>query len=159
MRDRSGISATRKAHWYTDMRYTSVPPIASIRYATEVPPSGGDTNFMNMYKVYDSLLGKLKLRIEDLSIKHDRSYTAVGDLRHGYEPIIDVSKSPGAIHPIVGRHPVTGSVSLYRDRPLNSYVVRSVRGRIRCVCGRTLAIHRGIGVACRHKWKVGDVVI
>lgn len=86
-----GHLGAKEAYWHTDMCYTDVPPIASILYAVEVPGSGGNTEFMNMYSVYDAIPADLKEVISTLSIKHDRSYTAVGELRYGFNDVTDVA--------------------------------------------------------------------
>ena len=44
-----------EAVWHTDMSYLDVPPKASMLYALEVPPTGGNTSFCTMYGVYESL--------------------------------------------------------------------------------------------------------
>ena len=41
--------------WHTDMSYNPLPPRASLLYALEVPPDGGNTGFLNMYAAYDTL--------------------------------------------------------------------------------------------------------
>ncbi len=117
-----GHLGAKEAYWHTDMCYTDSPPIASILYAIEVPSTGGNTEFMDMYNVYNSLPAELKELISNLSIKHDHSYTAVGDLRFGYEPVIDVVTCPGAIHPLVQVHPITKKTYLYLGRRLNAYI-------------------------------------
>jgi taurine dioxygenase len=154
-----GHLGNKEAYWHTDMCYTPVPPIASILYAVEVPPIGGDTGFMNMYEAYDRLPDRLKHRIESLSIKHDRSYTAVGDLRHGYEPVTDVSRSPGALHPIVRQHPITRRVSLYLGRRLNSYVVGLPVAESEALLNELWQYTEAPEIIWHHKWKVGDLLI
>ena len=69
-----GSLGAGEATWHTDMSYLEVPPKASMLYALEVPPTGGDTYFNNMYAAYESLPEKLKTRIEGLSLKHDGTY-------------------------------------------------------------------------------------
>src|SRR5437868_14638209 len=59
-----------EAVWHTDMSYLDVPPMASMLYALEVPPTGGNTSFCTMYGVYEALPAKLKERIAALKIKH-----------------------------------------------------------------------------------------
>lgn len=154
-----GHLGNKEAYWHTDMCYMPVPPIASILYAVEIPHVGGDTGFMNMSKVYDRLPDRLKLRIAGLSIKHDRSYTAVGDLRHGYEPVTDVSKSPGAVHPIVRSHPITRRVSLYLGRRLNSYVVGLPVAESEALLNELWHYAETPELIWHHKWKVGDLLI
>ena len=39
--------------WHTDMSYIETPPTASLLYALELPSSGGDTSFLNMYSAYE----------------------------------------------------------------------------------------------------------
>src|ERR1700733_6474548 len=56
-----GSLGAGEATWHTDMSYLQDPTKASILCALEVPPSGGDTYFSNMYRAYESLSDELKL--------------------------------------------------------------------------------------------------
>jgi len=47
-----GSLGAGEAVWHTDMSYLPDPPKASMLYALEVPPSGGDTSFSNMYAAH-----------------------------------------------------------------------------------------------------------
>ena len=78
-----------EAMWHTDMSYLDLPPKASMLYALEVPPTGGNTSFCTMYGIYDSLPAKLKERIDGLCIKHDGTYTSGGYVRQGIVPTDD----------------------------------------------------------------------
>src|SRR6266511_1161611 len=75
-----------EAVWHTDMSYLDVPPKASLLYALEVPPTGGNTSFCSMYRLYEALPAPLKARIEGLKIKHDGTYNSGGYLRQGATP-------------------------------------------------------------------------
>src|ERR1700728_1476838 len=44
-----------EAVWHTDMSYLPDPPMASMLYALEIPPAGGNTGFVNMYAIYEAL--------------------------------------------------------------------------------------------------------
>ena len=44
-----------EAVWHTDMSYNEIPPKASALYSIEVPPTGGNTGFLNMYAAYNAL--------------------------------------------------------------------------------------------------------
>ena len=44
-----GSLGAGEATWHTDMSYLDDPPKASMLYALEVPPSGGNTYFSSMY--------------------------------------------------------------------------------------------------------------
>jgi hypothetical protein len=67
-----GSLGAGEAVWHTDMSYLELPPKASMLYALEVPPSGGNTSFCSMYAVYDGLPPSLKRRIaaEDQARRH-----------------------------------------------------------------------------------------
>src|SRR5258708_12881292 len=69
-----GSLGAGEAVWHTDMSYLDVPPMASMLYALEVPPAGGNTSFCSMYAVYEALPNELKLRIPDLKIKPHATY-------------------------------------------------------------------------------------
>ncbi len=90
-----------EAVWHTDMSYLDVPPKASMLYALEIPPRGGNTSFCCMYAVYEALPAALKARIEGLRIKHDGTYNSGGYVRQGVTPTDDPRTSPGALHPLV----------------------------------------------------------
>src|SRR5690348_17787318 len=55
-----GSLGAGEAVWHTDMSYLEAPPMASMLYAIEVPPAGGNTSFCNMYTAFDTLPAELK---------------------------------------------------------------------------------------------------
>src|ERR1700682_777937 len=73
-----GSLGAGEATWHTDMSYLEDPPKASILYALDVPPTGGNTYFTNMYRAYESLPDELKRRIAGFSLKHDGTYNSGG---------------------------------------------------------------------------------
>src|SRR5260370_11319154 len=93
--------------------YLDAPPMASMLYALEVPPAGGNTSFCSMYAVYEALPDGLKRRIANLKIKHDGTYNSGGYLRQGVTATDDPRTSPGDVHPLVCTHPDTRRAMLY----------------------------------------------
>jgi taurine dioxygenase len=112
-----------EAIWHADMTYVERPPMAAILYAIEIPPSGGDTYWANMYAAYDTLPAELGRRIEGREAVHDATYNSAGAMRKGYQDVTDPRRAPGARHPLVRTHPETGRRSLFLGRRRNSYVV------------------------------------
>ncbi len=108
--------------WHTDMSYNDLPPRASLLYALEVPPEGGNTGFLNMYSAYDTLPDELKRAVEGKSCIHDSSRNSAGELRRGFQQTLDVRQTPGAIHPLVRLHPVTKRKTLFLGRRPGAYV-------------------------------------
>jgi taurine dioxygenase len=109
--------------WHQDMSYNELPPKASLLYGLETPSAGGETFFYNLYKAYATLPQILKSRIQQLSCKHDATRNSSGQLRKGFEERYSNAERPGAIHPLVVRHPETGRPSLYLGRRPNAWIV------------------------------------
>lgn len=118
-----GALGSGEAEWHTDMSYIPAPPSASVLYGREVVTDGGRTWFANMYAALSDLPPDLRGAINGRAANHDSTYTSAGDLRKGMAEVRDVSQAPGARHPIVRRHPVSGRDALYLGRRTNGWVV------------------------------------
>lgn len=117
-----GALGDGEAVWHADMTYKPVPPKAALLLGREVPPSGGDTHFANMYMAYDTLPAELRAQIEGLQCVHDASRNSAGQLRLGFADNTDPRLTVGAIHPLVRVDASTGRKSLYLGRRRNAYV-------------------------------------
>jgi taurine dioxygenase len=145
--------------WHNDMTYLPNPPPASVLCAVELPPAGGDTWFCNMYLAYETLPAALHARIAGLSANHDSSYTSAGTLRKGFEEVADVSKAPGAMHPLVLTHPETGRKALYLGRRRNAYVAGMPLAESEALLDELWAHATQEKFAMKHGWRLGDVVM
>jgi taurine dioxygenase len=100
--------------WHSDTTYLERPPMASMLYAIEIPPYGGDTLFANQYLAYETLSDGYRRMLDGLigissSLKADASRTREDRLRAaGVE-----HKALIAEHPVVRTHPETGRKALY----------------------------------------------
>jgi alpha-ketoglutarate-dependent taurine dioxygenase len=141
-----GILGSGDVDWHSDMVAFAEPPSASLLHALEVPPSGGDTLFMNMYLAWETLPEDVKRRIVGLRLKH-----AVAGGSSG--------AGTGASHPIVCTHPETGCNALF----LGSRANTSVEGLPAPESEELLALLWGHVMQWRfiwrHQWRVGDVVV
>jgi taurine dioxygenase len=100
--------------WHSDTSYLERPPMASMLYAIEIPPYGGDTLFANQYLAYETLSDGLKATLDRLtginsSLKADASRTREDALRAAGEK----TKVLTGEHPVVRTHPETGRKALY----------------------------------------------
>ena len=109
--------------WHQDMSYKPLPPKASILYGLETPKTGGDTWFYNLYKACETLPPALRARIQGRSCKHDATRNSAGQLRAGFQETYSNQDRPGAIHPLVIRHPDTGRAALHLGRRPNAWIV------------------------------------
>ena len=117
-----GALGAYESIWHTDMSYNPQPPSASALYALEVPPSGGDTGFANMYLAYETLPEALLGRIKGRLCRHDATHNSAGELRRGFTEVTDPRRTPGADHPIIRTHPVTGRKALFLGRRRNACI-------------------------------------
>jgi taurine dioxygenase len=154
-----GSLGAGEAVWHTDMSYLDVPPMASMLYALEVPPAGGNTSFCSMYAVYEALPDGLKRQIANLKIKHDGTYNSGGYLRQGVTPTDDPRTSPGAVHPLVCTHPETGRRMLYLGRRRNAYLVGLELAESEALLDELWEFVSRPEFAWEHIWRVGDLVL
>lgn len=149
----------QEVFWHSDTSYRECPPSASVLYCLKVPNWGGDTEFSNMYLALETLEPSLRARIDTLTVKNDATYNAGGHLRAGFEPIDDLSKSPGAVHPIVRTHPETGRNALNLGRRLRAYIPGLALEESEKLLDQLWAHATQDFLAWRQRWQVGDVVI
>ncbi len=57
--------------WHTDSSYRQQPCIGSLLHGVEISRTGGETQFINMYSVYDELPDSLKRQVEGRRARHD----------------------------------------------------------------------------------------
>jgi len=148
-----------EAVWHTDMSYLDLPPKASMLYALEVPPSGGNTSFCSMYAIYEALPAALKSRIASLKIKHDGTYNSGGYVRQGVTATDDPLTSPGVVHPLLCTHPDTRRRMLYLGRRRNAYLIGLTLAESEALLDELWEVVDRSEFAWEHVWRVGDLVL
>jgi taurine dioxygenase len=148
-----------EAIWHTDMSYRETPVSAAILHAWEVPPQGGDTSFANQYLAYETLPHDLREKIAGRLMIHDETYNSAGQLRKGFKEVTDPREAPGARHPIVRTHPVTGRKCLYLGRRRNGCILVLDLDDSEETLDRLWAHASQPSLAWTHKWQKGDVLI
>jgi taurine dioxygenase len=154
-----GSLGAGEATWHTDMSYLQDPPKASILYALEVPRSGGNTYFCNMYQAYESLPKELKRRIEGLALKHDGTFNSGGYVRQGVTPSDDPVTCPGTFHPLVCTHPETKRRMLYLGRRRNAYIGGLSISDSESLLDQLWSYATREDFAWHNEWRVGDLVL
>jgi len=148
-----------EAVWHADMTYIETPPKAGILYALEVPPSGGNTYFADMYAAYDALSDDLKDRIENRIAIHDASRNSAGQLRKGYAEVTNVRETLGARHSLVRADPDRGRKALFLGRRRSSYISGLAVDESEALLDRLWAHAGEARFAMCHEWQVGDLLI
>jgi taurine dioxygenase len=154
-----GSLGAGEAVWHTDMSYLDRPPKASMLYALEVPPVGGNTYFCNMYQAYESLPDSLKRRISGLTLKHDATYNSGGYVRQGLTAVDDPVTSAGVYHPLVCTHPETGRRALYLGRRRNAYIGGLPLAESESLLDELWSYATRDEIVWHNEWKTGDVVL
>jgi taurine dioxygenase len=154
-----GILGDGEAVWHADMTYVDVPPKAAVLYSLEVPPSGGNTYFADMFAAYEALPEELKRRAEGKVAVHDASRNSAGQLRKGYKEVADVRETIGARHPLVRTEPKTGRKALFLGRRPNSYVVGMEVAESEALLDALWAHATEPRFAMCHQWRSGDVLM
>jgi len=145
--------------WHTDMSYNPLPPRASLLYALEVPADSGNTGFLNMYAAYETLTPELKRAIEGKTCIHDSSRNSAGELRKGFQRTVDVRHTPGAVHPLVRLHPVTGRKALFLGRRPGAYVHGLEVEESEALLDAIWTHATQEKFAWYQKWRAGDLVM
>ncbi|MBO0735542.1 MAG: TauD/TfdA family dioxygenase [Alphaproteobacteria bacterium] len=154
-----GALGAYESIWHTDMSYNPQPPSASALYALEVPPSGGDTGFANMYLAYETLPEALLGLIRGRLCRHDATHNSAGELRRGFTEVTDPRRTPGADHPIIRTHPVTGRKALFLGRRRNACIQGLELEESERLLDALWAHATRPELTWYQQWQVGDLVL
>ncbi len=103
--------------FHTDGEDKAIPNAGSMLYAVQVPPERGDTLFVDMVAVYQSLPQEVKAAIAGRRARYSRI-----DLHAAHYPLMDPLtpaqklERPDVWHPLARVHPHSGRTSLYIGR-------------------------------------------
>jgi alpha-ketoglutarate-dependent taurine dioxygenase len=147
--------------WHTDLSWFEAPPKATMLYAEEVPPWGGDTLFANLHLAWDRLTPTFRAMLGGQVAIHsgygtyntNAALKSIKVVEEGWE----VSQTE-VEHPLVPRHPDT-------DRPflfINPNVVR-IKGMTdaesRPILDYLMKAATRPDLTCRVTWKAGSITV
>ena len=109
------------ASWHSDWSFQECPPSATLLHSKIIPPTGGDTFFINTHEAYVDLSNDIKQKIKNLMVSHSaiRPYADDGfyALEKDKDRSMKIIPSPKAkeifLHPLVRTHPETRKKSLF----------------------------------------------
>lgn len=106
--------------WHSDWSFQETPPQGTCLYGITIPPTGGDTLFVNQYKALSEMPDELRRRIEGRRAIHSarNAYSPKGMYGAGDKGrSMDIRASDEAdaahAHPFIRVHPETGRESLF----------------------------------------------
>ena len=144
-------------HFHSDQCYLEKPAAGTFLYAIEVPSSGGDTLFLNMYKAYETLPADIKARIDGRKALNAYLYDSTTRAVNGSK--VDFTAHPHYVQPIVRTHPATKRKALYVNR-LMTFTVEGLDDDDGSALLNTLFDHMERDqFIYAHHWRVGDLVL
>jgi len=102
--------------WHTDHSYDAEPAMGSILVARDLPPSGGDTLFADMYAAFDTLAPKMQKKLLGMRAVHSSAHIfgEGGAYAETDQKVMAGSRdTPETVHPVIIRHPGSGKAALY----------------------------------------------
>jgi len=144
--------------WHTDSSYRSIPCTGALLHGVEVSRTGGETQFTNMYLVYDSLPDALKRQIEGRKALHDFGHMHT---QAALKPLTEEEKAamPAVWQPMVRKHPVTGRKSLYISPIYNDAVEGMEKQDARRLLAELTAFAGDPRFVYTHRWETDDVLM
>jgi len=155
---KNGKLQVRGENYHTDHSNDLAPPKATTLVAVQIPPHGGDTQFVDVRQAFDDLPAPMQQRIVGLRSLHvhqsSRSPRSFAKLSAE-----DMARIPRTLQPLVIRHPDSGRPALY----LNTGRMEGIEGMddeaayalIEQLYTHATQPH----YEYRHRWQVGDLVI
>ena len=147
--------------WHTDHSYDRVPAMGSILVARELPESGGDTMFANMYTAYDTLPADLKREIAGLRAIHSNRHVfgeggayQQSDSAKAFSNADLVSET---VHPVVLTHPESGRKALYVNPAFTTAFAGRTPEQSQPLLMQLYAHAIRKEAVCRFKWREGSV--
>jgi taurine dioxygenase len=146
--------------WHADNTYLPKPPMGSILRAVQLPATGGDTLWANMYVAYEAFSPAMQRFLDGLTAVHDltRMLTIARSNNQATEAIDEMQKKyPPQRHPVVRTNPKTGRKALFVSRNWVSRI-EGLSERENEILKPFLFDHqRDPMFQCRFSWKPGSV--
>jgi taurine dioxygenase len=152
--------------WHSDSSHRPEPVKSTILYAVKNPERGGDTEYCNMYMVYDALPERLRSAVA--------GRTAIHHVSKARNPRVSISRErPDAkdyyaqaerIHadvhqPVIRTHPETGRQAVYVS-PRFTLAIDDMDPEIsESLLTEIFAIMKQREFHYRHKWRDNDLVM
>jgi len=110
--DRRMVYQSGNQLWHTDSSFKPVPATSSLLSGREVPPAGGETEFVSMRHAYATLPEDTRRRIEGRVVVHSIIYSRSTIAPGLFDPEQEKALPP-VRHALVRANPTNGRKSIY----------------------------------------------
>lgn len=138
--------------WHSDTAYLEEPTMGAMLYAIDIPDSGGDTIFANMYQVLESLSTGLVDFLRPLSAINEADKEAIAATRPNAQ-----KRGLAAEHPVIRTHPDTGKPLLYVNRAHTTRFVGMTEADSRPILDYLFEQIERPEFSCRYTWQPGNL--
>ena len=157
VKDRDDVH-TLGGYWHSDQMFTPTPVMATMLYAKQVPPQGGDTLFTNAYLAHDALSDGMK---EMLAPLRTVNIYEMKKERAAAMRVNAIDEEPmRAEHPLIRTHPETGRKTLYISY---AGITRRIAGMTDTESQPLLGYLRKHAArpefTCRFRWEAGSLAV
>jgi taurine dioxygenase len=144
--------------WHTDGSWRRATGQATMLYAEQIPSSGGDTSFADMYSAYEALDPKERAELARLRAFHNLNFSR--NRRHGEEPMTEAQRAavPPVDHPVIRTHPETGRKCVFlgdHAESIEGMDYAQGRSLIDALNDRIVALAR----VYTHRWRPRDFMV
>ncbi len=141
--------------FHIDSGYAEKPYKYTFLYGLELPSTGGNTRFVNMYTAYEKLPDEIKRKIAGRKALHVHEYKRAERV----DTSADVSDAPHWSHPIVITHPETGRKSLFVDRLMTFRVEGMSHAESEDLLNLLFDHSENPAFIYEHEWRLKDLIM
>jgi taurine dioxygenase len=141
--------------FHIDSGYSARPYKYTFLHALELPSTGGNTMFSNMYKAYEAVPEGLKQKLRGKKALHVHEYkrSEKADISG------DISGIPHYYHPVFITHPDTGRKTLFVDRLMTARIEGLDPAESESVLEELYALGERRDFIYEHVWRLGDFLM
>jgi alpha-ketoglutarate-dependent 2,4-dichlorophenoxyacetate dioxygenase len=155
--DRRMIYQSGNQLWHTDSSFKPVPAMASLLSGRDVPPAGGETEFVSMRHAYATLPHDIQRRVEGRVVVHSILYSRSTIAKGLFDPEHERGLPP-VRQALVRANPANARKSIYIGSHA-WYIEGLPYDESRRLLDDLLAHTTRPGVEYQHRWKQWDLVM
>ena len=148
-----GLAHDGEMWFHSDMCYSEIPHTATMLYSIELPSTGGNTMFADMYAAYDNLPKDVQEQLGDKKALQVHDYKRTE--RPGED--LDLSQIGNYAHPVFITHPETGKKALYVNRLMTARIEGIDASESAEILEELFRVSEDPSIVYEHVWRKGDL--
>lgn len=150
-----GLPHDGEMWFHSDMCYVEIPHTATLLYAVDLPSTGGNTMFADMYGAYDNVDSGTRNRLDGMRALQVHDYKRTE--RPGAD--LDLTEIGNYAHPIFITHPETGRKALYVNRLMTARIEGLDKAESDALLEELFDVAEDPSIVYEHVWRPGDLVM